>query len=167
MTLGEERDIEKIKECLTYLQADKHSERPHWDAAYPWKTDPLTLPDNRCGVEATFLNTERRLEREPERKAAYREQIQEMISRGAATKLTKEELDSWKGPKWYISHLVAPNPHSSSTPVRIVWNSSYEFPGVSLNDLLSKGPDVLNSIRGVLLRFRTGLYAALGDIKKM
>lgn len=28
MTLGEERDIEKIKECLTYVQADKHSERP-------------------------------------------------------------------------------------------------------------------------------------------
>lgn len=167
MTLGEEREIEKIKECLTYVQADKHSKSPHWDATYPWKGDPATLPDNRRAVEATFLNTEKRLEKEPEWKAAYREQIHEMISRGAATKLTQEEFDNWKGPKWYISHLVAPNPHSSSTPVRIVWNSSQEFHGVSLNDLLYKGPDVLNQIRGVLLRFRTGLYAALGDVKKM
>lgn len=41
------------------------------------------------------------------------------------------------------------------------------FRGVSLNDLLYKGPDLLNQIRGVLLRFRTGLYAALSDVKKM
>lgn len=167
MTLGEERDLEKIKECLTYVQADKHSESPHWDAAYPWKGDPTTLPDNRRAVEATFLNTEKRLEREPEWKAAYREQIHDMVSRGAAVKVTQEEIDSWKGPKWYISHLVAPNPHSTTTPVRIVWNSSQEFMGISLNDLLYKGPHVLNQIRGVLLRFRTGLYAALADVKKM
>lgn len=64
MTLGEEREIEKIKECLTYVQADKHSKSPHWDATYPWKGDPATLPDNRRAVEATFLNTEKRLERE-------------------------------------------------------------------------------------------------------
>lgn len=167
MTLGEERDLEKIKVCLTYVQADKHCETPHWDAAYPWKGDPATLPDNRRAVEATFLNTEKRLEKEPEWKAAYREQIHDMVSRGAAAKLTKDEIDSWKGTKWYISHLVAPNPHSTTTPVRIVWNSSQEFMGVSLNDLLYKGPDVLNQIRGVLLRFRSGLYAALGDVKKM
>lgn len=167
MTLKEERDLEKIKECLTYVLADKHSNFPHWDAAYPWKTDLTTLPDNRQAVEATFRNTEKRLEKEPVWKAAYKEQIHEMVSRGAAAKLTREEINNWEGPKWYISHLVAPNPHSSSTPVRIVWNSSQEFQGVSLNDLLHKGPDVLNPIRGVLLRFRSGLHAALGDVKKM
>ena len=34
-----------------------------------------------------------------------------------------------------------------------------------MNDLLLKGPDVLNPIRAVLLR--RGVHAALGDIKKM
>lgn len=38
---------------------------------------------------------------------------------------------------------------------------------MSLNDLLIKGPDVLNPIRAVLLRFRAGVFAAVGDIKKM
>ncbi|RXN38928.1 gag-pol fusion poly [Labeo rohita] len=167
MTLKEERDLEKIKECLTYKLADKHSNSPHWDTAYPWKADLTTLPDNRQAVEATFRNTEKHLEKEPVWKAAYKEQVHEMVSRGAAVKLTREEIDNWKGPKWYISNLVAPNPHSSSTPVRIVWNSSQEFRGISLNGLLHKGPDVLNPIRGVLLRFRSGLHAALGDVKKM
>ncbi len=36
-----------------------------------------------------------------------------------------------------------------------------------MNDLLLKGPDVLNPIRAVLLRFRIGVYAVLGDIRNM
>lgn len=167
MTLGEERELEKIKNCLSYVLADKHSVSPHWDAAYPWKVNPEILPDNRKAVEATFRKAEERLAKEPLWKAAYAEQIHEMVTRGAAVKFTRQQIKDWNGPVWYISHLVAPNPHSSSTPVRIVWNSSQEFKGMSLNNMLHKGPDVLNPIRGVLLRFRSGLYAALGDVKKM
>lgn len=66
-----------------------------------------------------------------------------------------------------MSHLVATNPHSVTTPERIEWNSSQKFKGLCLNDLLLKGPDVLNPIRAVLLRFRRRVYAALVDIKKM
>lgn len=76
-------------------------------------------------------------------------------------------LDRWTGPVWYVSHLVAPNPHSVTTPVRLVWNSSQKFKGLSMNDLLLKGPDVLNSIRAVLLRFRKGVFGVLGDLHKM
>lgn len=138
--------MEKIKDCLSYVLADKHSDAPHWDAAYPWKANPVILPNNRRAVKATFRNTEARLAREPIWKAAYGEQIREMVSRGAAIELMKEEIEGWNGPIWYISHLVASNPHSSSTPVRIVWNSSQEFKGMSLNNLLHKGPDVLKPI---------------------
>ena len=61
----------------------------------------------------------------------------------------------------------APNPHSVSTPVRLVWDSSREFRGVSLNGILLKGPDVLNPIRMVLLCFREGEHAAIGDVSNM
>jgi hypothetical protein len=83
-----------------------------------------------------------------------------MVERRAAKKLTKEFIASWKGPVWYVSHLVVPNPHSLTTPVRLVWNSSQKFRGVRMNDLLLKGPDVLNPIRAILLRFRRGVHAA-------
>lgn len=36
-----------------------------------------------------------------------------------------------------------------------------------MNDILLKGPDVLNPSIAVLLRSREGVHAALGDIKKM
>ncbi|XP_073797048.1 uncharacterized protein [Danio rerio] len=167
MTLAEERELEIIREGLTYVEMDTHSTAPHWDTKYPWIQDPATLPYNRSGVEAAFLRTEKQLKKVPEWQDIYAAQVHDMLKRGAATKLTKQVIEEWKGPVWYVSHLVAPNPHSTTTPVRLVWNSSQKFKGLSMNDLLLKGPDVLNPIRAVLLRFRKGVFAALGDIKKM
>lgn len=156
MTLAEERELEVVKEGLTYVMADSHSQEPHWHAKYPWLEDPTSLPNNRTIVEATFFRTEKQLAKQPEWKAAYTSQVHDMIDRRAAIKLSKDVLNNWDGPVWYVSHLIAPNPHSLTTPVRLVWNSSQRFRGVSLNDLLMKGPDVLNQIRAVLLRFRDG-----------
>lgn len=104
---------------------------------------------------------------EPEWKVAYDSQVHEMVNRKAAVKLSKEVLQGWTGPVWYISHLITPNQHSVSTPVRLVWNSSQKYRGLSLNDILIKGPDILNPIKAVLLRYRAGVFAALGDIRKM
>ncbi|XP_078789161.1 uncharacterized protein LOC144984490 [Oryzias latipes] len=167
MTLAEERELEIIKEGLTYVMEDSHVKSPHWHARYPWKEDPTILPNNKHTVELTFLKTEKQLDRDPMWKAAYTTQIHEMIERGAAIELTKKSKMNWTGPVWYVSHLVAPNPHSVTTPVRLVWNSSQRFKGLGMNYLLLKGPDVLNPIIAVLLRFRRGVYAALGNIKKM
>ena len=167
MSLADERELEIIKAGLTFREKDAHSGESHWDAKYPWKEDPASLPYNRKAVEATFRRTEKRLDQDPTWKEAYAKQIHEMIERGAAVKLTEAMMREWPGAVWWVSHLAAPNPHSVTTPVRIVWDSSQVFKGVSLNNILLKGPDVLNPIRAVLLRFREGEHAAIGDVKKM
>lgn len=167
MTLSEEKELEVVREGLTYVKEDGHSKEPHWHARYPWLQDPASLPNNRRTVEATFLRTERQLAKEPEWKAAYTAQVHDMVNRGSAIKLSMDSVISWTGPVWYVSHLIAPNSHSVTTSVRLVWNSSQRFRGVSLNDLLIKGPDVLNQICAVLLRFRSRVHAALEDIKMM
>jgi len=90
-------------------------------------------------------------------------QIQDMVDRNVARKLSNGELE---GPKFYISHLAVNNPQS--TPVRIVFNSSPEYHGVSLNDALYKSPDAyMNNLLGLLLQWREERIAILGDIKKM
>ncbi|KAK7933118.1 hypothetical protein WMY93_004014 [Mugilogobius chulae] len=42
-----------------------------------------------------------------------------------------------------------------------------EWDGVSLNDVLLQGPDLNNSLLGVLMRFRTGPIGVLADIEQM
>lgn len=123
--------------------------------------------NNRRAVKATFLRTEKQLLKEPEWEMAYALQFYVMVNRKAAVNVSEEKLASWTGSVWYISHLIAPNPHSGSTPVRLVGNSSQKYRGLSLNDMLLKGLDVRNPIRAVLLRFRAGVFAAFGDSHKM
>ena len=89
-----------------------------------------------------------------------------MIDRNVAQKLTIEELNSYEGPFYYLSHhnvLKA----ESSTPCRIVFNSSFKFQNHILNEYWAKGPNLLNNLIGILLRFREGLVAVTGDIKKI
>ena len=90
-----------------------------------------------------------------------------MVNRGVARKLTKAELKNYRGPIHYISHHEVLKPDSKSTPARIVFNSSAKYMGHVLNEYWAKGPDLLNKILAVLLRFREYEVAFIGGIKKM
>ena len=91
-----------------------------------------------------------------------------MAQRDVARKLSHLEINDWKGPVFYLSHLAVEQLKSLTTPVRIVFNSSQLFPGVSLNSFLAKGPDSFkNNLLGMLLRFREEQVILIGDIQKM
>ena len=138
-----------------------------WMVPYPWKKDPSLLPDNRELAVKHLESTERRLKRDSEQAEAYCKQMEEMESMGFARKLSKEEIDSYQGPVHYIPHHAVLRTEKRSTPVRIVFNSSSSYQGHTLNDYWKKGPDMLNGIFGVVLRFRERQVAVMGDISKM
>ena len=159
----EEQELKLINSKLHYAV-----DQEHWVTGYPWLMDPSLLPDNYVAALATLRNTEKRLEREPEWAIKYGEQIHDMENRGVAVKLTQQEIDSWQGPVFYLSHLAVEQPKSVTTPVRIVFNSSQIYKGVSLNSFLAKGPDSYKTnLLGMLLRFREEAVVLIGDIKKM
>ena len=159
----EEQELSLIRGNLQY---DKTNRR--WITKYPWLVDPRSLPDNYSSALATLKNTERKLRQDQTWAKVYNEQIQDMVNRGVARKLSEQELSEWEGPKFYLSHLAVSNPKSLSTPVRIVFNSSQPFHGVSLNSSLAKGPDsYLNNLLGILLRWRENHVAIQADIRKM
>ncbi|WP_204107517.1 reverse transcriptase domain-containing protein [Streptococcus dysgalactiae] len=51
--------------------------------------------------------------------------------------------------------------------VRVVFDGAAKFNGVSLNDRLHQGPNVVQNLVQVLLRFRIGRFALSGDIEEM
>ncbi|KAI4905882.1 hypothetical protein NFI96_001271 [Prochilodus magdalenae] len=180
---GEPSGSEEVKKIQLLDSIDEKIVKDLRLPTYNTATDIFRVMTNRFGNKCTIaleiveelekippvrgnlsLRREKQLRKEPEWLTAYTAQVHEMVERGAAKRLM---IEDWKGPVWYVSHLVAPNPHSVTTPVRLVWNSSQKFHGVSMNDLLLKGPDVLNPVRAVLIRFRRGVHAVLGDIQKM
>lgn len=162
-TFREEQELKLIQGNLKY---DKINEC--WITDYPWIMDPRKLPDNFTAAFAMLKSTERTLLKDAKWCQTYMDQIQDMVDRKVARKLTNSEISSWKGPCFYLSTLAVSNPRSKTTPVRMVFNSSQVFQGVSLNSALAKGPDAyLNNLLGLLLRWREEEIAMLGDIRKM
>ena len=134
---------------------------------YPWKKDPARLPDNKGVALKKLESIERRLKAKPELAAAYDQQMKQMEELKFSRKLTAEDIENYEGPVHYIAHHMVLRPDSESTPVRIVFNSSSSFHGHKLNDYWMKGPDLLNNLFGVILRFREKETAIVGDISKM
>ncbi|XP_022799862.1 uncharacterized protein LOC111337764 [Stylophora pistillata] len=138
-----------------------------WTIPYPWKTDPKLLPDNRSQAMKRLEATERRLMKNQANAKAYNEEMKEMEDMKFSRKLTRAELTKYTGPVHYISHHAVLKPEKKSTPLRIVFNSSSVYQGHRLNDYWLKGPDLLNNLFGVLMRFRENQVAISGDISKM
>ena len=92
---------------------------------YPWKRDPAELPDNYSQVLKKLESTERRLLKNPEYADKYNQQIKEMEELNFAKKLTKTEINEWKGPVHYVAHHVVVRPEKKTTPIRIVLQWSH------------------------------------------
>ena len=155
------QELIMIQENLKYDEVCKC-----WTTSYPWLVDPETLPDSYYVALATLKSTEHTLAKDPEWAEKYRAQIQDMLDRNVARKLSKDERQNWNGPKYYINHLTVQNSNSKSTLVRIVFNSSQLCKGVSLNSAFTKGPDdYINNLISLLLRWREEKVAFVGNIR--
>lgn len=71
-----------------------------------------------------------------------------------------------KGIVWYLPHFGVYHPKKPNK-IRVVFDSSAEFQGNSLNKQLLTEPDLANSLYGVLLRFREHETAAMCDVEQM
>ena len=162
MTIKEEKELELIESKLKY-----NDEGNYWEAGYPWIKDPENLPDNKIVAISSLKALERRLKKDEKQANLYQQQIEDMIARGVCRKLSDSEIENYRGPKFYIPHHAVYKPESDSTPCRIVFNSSANFRGHSLNEYYAKGPDLMNNLIGVLTRFREEHVAFMGDIRKM
>ena len=138
-----------------------------WVTEYPYKTDPKVLKDNRMQATSILIRTENRLKKNKMTSEKYCEQFQDFIKRGIFKEIDDEEIKNYVGPVRYVSHHEVFKEESTSTPVRIVLNSSLRFHGLSLNYILMKGPNSLSDLFSIQLKFRTYQCALIGDIQKM
>ena len=92
--------------------------------------------------------------------------INEILDKGYAEKVPEESVEADPGKVWYIPHHGVYHPKKPGK-IRVVFDCSAKFAGTSLNEQLLQGPDLTNSLVGVLTRFRQEPVAFMGDIEAM
>ncbi|XP_034163934.2 uncharacterized protein LOC117598271 [Pangasianodon hypophthalmus] len=134
-----------------------------WVAPLPFREPRQPLPNNKEQVVNRLTCLQRTLKRKPEMQQQYVAFMEKIFTNGHAEVAPplREGDECWYLPTFGVYHPQKPN------QIRVVFDSSARYSGVSLNDVLLTGPDLNNSLVGVLLRFRKEKVAILADIQQM
>ena len=92
----------------------------------------------------------------------YDHQLKSLLEEGHIELLPKDCV-----PQSYLPHRGVVKLDRETTKLRIVHDASVKSErGLSLNDALEKGPNLLPLLWGILLRFRIGKVGIVGDLEK-
>ncbi|XP_057705305.1 uncharacterized protein LOC130923571 [Corythoichthys intestinalis] len=154
------QDIAFLKIMEEGLTKDKDN---NWTAPLPFKSPRPKLPNNKSQALKRLMSLVRNFERKAELKqnfVSFMDKIFQNEHAEIAPPL-KDEEECWYLPLFGVYHPRKPK------QIRVVFDSSAKHEGVSLNDVLLTGPDLNNSLLGVLMRFRKEDVAFTADIEQM
>lgn len=149
---------------LTIMNDEVYQDDDHsWVAPLPFRSPRRLLPSNREQAVNRLASLRKTLEKKPEMKSHYTEFMQRMLDNDQAERAPPLEpgKEHWYLPTFGVYHPKKPG------QIRVVFDSSAECEGTSLNDVLLSGPDLNNSLLGVLLRFRKDPVAVTADVQQM
>ena len=134
-----------------------------WVAPLPFKSPRRRLPNNRPHALKRLMSLTHSFKRKPEMKDHFLSFMDKMFKNGHAELAPPvgEEEEQWYLPLFGVYHPKKPK------QIRVVFDSSAQYDGVSLNNVLLTGPDLNNSLLGVLIRFRKEAIAFTADIEQM
>jgi hypothetical protein len=135
----------------------------NWVAPLPFREPRPRLPNNRQLAYRRARSLDATLKSDPVKRGHFLTFMDDIFSHGHAEVAppVKEDEEVWYFPIFGVYHP------QKKDQIRGVFDSSAEQDGLSLNKVLLYGPDLTNSLLGVLLRFRQAPIAIIADIQKM
>lgn len=154
-----EKDVIAFENFVKTLE---RREDGRYSVCLPWKEQGLMPPDNKVAAEKRLQSVTSRLEKTGQL-IIYDNLIREWIKEGLIELVTTETENKVH----YLPHRPVFKLNSDTTPVRPVFDASCRgIKGPSLNDCLEKGPNFIELISPILLRFRKGKLGIIADVRK-
>lgn len=95
----------------------------------------------------------------------YQQLLDKWLSLGIIEEVLNDSIETENVS--YLPHHAVFNPKSSTTPIRPVFDASAKTKGnPSLNDCLEAGPNLIEFILSILIRFRMKQYGSISDVEK-
>lgn len=157
----EQRARKILKNTIIRMDCGKFETGLLWKSIYVESPDSLPMAKRRLNC------LEKRLQRNPELYDAIRKQIGEFQKKWYIHEHSKQEFDTFDLRRtWYLPLSVVKNSNKLSK-VRLIWDAAAQVDGVSLNDHLLKGPDLLTPLLAVLFQFQEREVVILAEIMEM
>ncbi|XP_055714978.1 uncharacterized protein LOC129809187 [Phlebotomus papatasi] len=137
-----------------------------WETGLLWRKDSHEAINSREMALKRLLSLEKRLEKDPELAQRYQANIDGYLEKGYLKELDANDESLPMNQCWYLPHFPVINPNKPGK-VRLVFDAAAKAHGVSLNDLLMTGPDMMTSLSEILIKFRQRRVGFTGDIKEM
>ncbi|XP_074658616.1 uncharacterized protein LOC141911526 [Tubulanus polymorphus] len=151
------------KQFMSSIESSLKLKDGHYEIGLPLREN-CKLPNNRNMALKSLMGLKSKFRADGNYHDQYKLFVSDMIRLGYA-EVVPVELSNDES-VWYLPHHGVYHPQKPNK-VRVVFDASAKFQGIALNDVLLQGPDVTNSLIGVLHRFREGQVALKADIENM
>lgn len=152
------------KRALKMMESSTRYENGHYKLKLPWRNENAKIPNNLPLAHARLEQLKRKLSRDHTLHAMYTATVTDYIEKGYAAEVSNIESSSSR--VWYLPHHPVVNPNKPGK-VRVVFDCAAKYRGTSLNSQLLQGPDFMNNLVGVVIRFRQEHIALAADIEAM
>ena len=150
------------KRALEILGSTTKVKGGRYEVGLLWRNEDPILPNNRPQAEMRLQQLKKRFLCDPTFASQYEAAMNDYIEKGYGVKLLEKEAASTSDHTWYLLHHGVVNPNKSK--VRVAYNAAAVWGGTSLNKELLRGPQLNNSLIGVLFQFRKEKIAVASDI---
>ena len=159
MSVNDQKVMKIMEDSLTFADG-------HYQMAIPWKDETPSLLNNRTMADNRLGHLKRKLSRDSTMRIKYTGFIDDLLIKEYARKIPDKPDKDVSSISWYLPHHNVVNPMKPDK-VRVVFDWSAKFNGESLNNNVLQGPDLTNSLVGVLCRFRQENVAIFADVEAM
>lgn len=147
-----EEQLEMSREDIKFMDIVSSTAKligGHYCIDLPFRKENVTLPDNRYIAEQRLCSLKRKFDRNNVFKEEYTTFLNEIITQQHAEPVPLDQLTQSNWKVWYIpQHGVY---HPQKGKLRVVFDCAASYKGTSLNSQLLQGPDLTNSLIGVLV----------------
>lgn len=171
-------EVEDINESSETLTADeqycedlfqtttKRLEDGRYEVAIPMKPGfEKQLGHSKAKATAQFIQQERRMAKNSSLSEGYKKFMHEYEQLGHMRPAISQDLAE---SVCYLPHHGVINLGSTTSALRIVFNaSSKTSSGLSLNDMMERGPNLQKDLQSLILKWRQFKYVITADIEKM
>ncbi|UYV60592.1 hypothetical protein LAZ67_1001615 [Cordylochernes scorpioides] len=160
-TCSKETRYQEIKEkFITKIQRQSDQ---RYSVGLPWKVEKESIPSNldiaikRLDISTKKMTSQNKL-------TEYSQIFRDWLTEGLIERVEENPLER-RG--YYLPHRPVYKMESKTTPIRPVFDAScLGHNGLSLNQCLEKGPNLLERIPEMMIRFRESKFGVTADIRK-